>query len=525
MTVRNFLHSYRNIFVFVAGIFLLFELLVVVGLHYSKKSDLREYLHAESLEAQIHTKMALLQMGHIANIFYDRDINRADIKHLMYEAAHTKEKVKHDALRKELYKKLYESYIYFQGHGVRQLHFHLPHAISFLRFHKPQKYGDSLWNVRESIVYVNKYKKPLSCYEEGRIFNGFRNLFPLFYKGEFVGSVEVSYSFSALQKHLMEIDTTSYMFLVNKSVAMQKLFKEEYKLHYQESEFKDFLYDKATLQEAMEIPFKELFAINKKIAAEVNEKLQKGELFSLCFADENILNAKEMLVTFVPVKNIQSKVVAYIVHYKFDTSLELLLRKTDMLLIVLSATSLLVAVIVALLLIYSKKEKDAIKLQATHDALTNIYNRYGINEILRQKFYEFQRYKDSFSIIFCDIDFFKKVNDTYGHDVGDLVLQQIANIVSVELRSSDAFGRWGGEEFIIVLPKTDIKEAYSVAQKLQKAIQKADFPQVRRVTCSFGVVSIQEGDTLQTLLKRVDEYLYQAKESGRNRVFSGDILK
>ena len=503
--------------------FVFFEILAAVGVALNKKKDVSDYLAIETKDTQIHTKMAIIQMSNIAKIFFDKGVNTPQTKEIMYAASHSKDTKELARLRDRLYVLLQENYSYFQHYGVRQLHFHLPKAISFLRFHKPDRYGDSLWNARESIRYVNENLVPISCYEEGRIFNGFRNVFPLFYKNEFVGTVEISYSFLALQRTLLSIDSSSYLFLVSKKVADEKLFKSEHS-HYTQSEFRDFLYDKATLQDVMELRLAKIYALNKKIAPEVQDRLQKGESFAVYFFDEDIYNEREIVVTFLAVKNLDAKTVAYIVHYKFDTFLELLLGKTRALFGVLTFVILLISFMLMAYLFYIKKKQKSIEDQATHDALTKIYNRYGINRVLSNKIYEYKRYQETFSIIFFDIDYFKNVNDTYGHDIGDFVLQNIAKIVSNNIRESDIFGRWGGEEFIVILPKTPLNEAVRVANKLRKSIESEHFGIEQKITCSFGVTEVREGDTASTLLKRADEYLYIAKESGRNCVVSDESV-
>ena len=519
MFLKNFFSSYKFILLSVVVFFLVFETIVVVGAYYSRESDLNDYLHTETIDSQIHTRIALLQMNRIAKILFDAYVNRPEVRKIMYAANHTKDKQKLAILREKLYLLLEPEYEYFKKNGVRQLHFHLPKAVSFLRFHKPKKFGDSLWNIRESIKYVNKHLTQISCYEEGRIFNGFRNVFPLFYKNQFLGTVEISYSFLTLQKELLAVDFSSYMFLVSKKVATKKLFKAELS-HYEESQFKNFFYDKGTLQNVMELCLDKIFAINKEIAPKVQQRLAKGEIFSIYFSDKNIYYGERILISFIPVKNIDDQTVAYIIHYKFDKFLDLLLHKTNMLFAILTLLMLLISLMVMLYLIYYKKKQEFIEAQATHDALTKIYNRYGLNNILKQKMQEYQRYQKEFSIIFFDIDFFKKVNDTYGHDVGDYVLESLADIVSSEIRSSDAFGRWGGEEFIIILPETSLKQAMNVAEKLRKTVEKEMFGSAKKITCSFGVTTVRDTDNITTLLKRVDEYLYKAKENGRNSVVS-----
>ncbi len=117
-----------------------------------------------------------------------------------------------------------------------------------------------------------------------------------------------------------------------------------------------------------------------------------------------------------------------------------------------------------------------------------------------------------------DIDDFKKVNDSYGHDTGDYVLKQIASITKEISRNADVFIRWGGEEFIILCPQTDVKDAYSFADRLRKSIEEYKFKDVEKVTASFGVSAIDSTESLRLLIDRVDSALYKSKENGKNMV-------
>ncbi|WP_456395429.1 GGDEF domain-containing protein [Desulfurobacterium sp.] len=170
---------------------------------------------------------------------------------------------------------------------------------------------------------------------------------------------------------------------------------------------------------------------------------------------------------------------------------------------------------------YSKNlEEHELVLQklATKDMLTGAYNRWKFLEDFKSEFERARRYKYPISLVMFDIDHFKKVNDTYGHDAGDRVLEKIAKIVRDNIRKVDMFVRWGGEEFIIFLSNTDKKGATVLAEKIRKKIENTVFDEVGKVTVSFGVTELKEGDTIDNLLKRVDEVLYRAKRLGRNRV-------
>ena len=165
---------------------------------------------------------------------------------------------------------------------------------------------------------------------------------------------------------------------------------------------------------------------------------------------------------------------------------------------------------------------------ATLDALTGFYNRHQLEERIKQEVSNAKRQHAPLCGIMTDIDFFKNVNDTYGHAVGDLVLKSIAKIIRGQLREYDIAGRYGGEEFSILLPFTKINEAKMVAERLRKAIENKviDISKVNpdtevktlSVTISLGIYEIKESDSEDDLIKKADKALYQAKNTGRNKV-------
>jgi polar amino acid transport system substrate-binding protein len=165
-----------------------------------------------------------------------------------------------------------------------------------------------------------------------------------------------------------------------------------------------------------------------------------------------------------------------------------------------------------------KKLEEELEKLATTDKLTSIYNRHKIDLSLREQIEVAQRYERTFGVIFFDIDHFKDINDKYGHKVGDMVLVELSRLVSKVIRKSDLFGRWGGEEFLIILPETSKDESVKLAQKLREIIQKHDFEKIGKLTCSFGVTSYRLNDSSDSIIKRVDKELYKAKNRGRNRV-------
>ena len=153
---------------------------------------------------------------------------------------------------------------------------------------------------------------------------------------------------------------------------------------------------------------------------------------------------------------------------------------------------------------------------STHDTLTQLYNRSEYLRVIKRKVKSAKRYGDTFGLILIDIDFFKSVNDTYGHDVGDLILRKFAQVLLHSVREDDFVARWGGEEFIIITGKIDEKGLKRLLEKLQSKIKAEDFAPLNELTASFGATLYHENDNYEDLFKRVDNALYKAKESGRD---------
>lgn len=160
--------------------------------------------------------------------------------------------------------------------------------------------------------------------------------------------------------------------------------------------------------------------------------------------------------------------------------------------------------------------------QAHRDPLTNLYNRRYFNEIAYDMVALSQRENKHSSVIMLDIDYFKRVNDLYGHKIGDLVLKKLALLLEKQTRKSDVIARFGGEEFVILLPNTDKKSAFHFASKLREIAEQeqivTDEGKVFSITISLGVDGVRRGDkNIEAVLNRADEALYRAKNSGRNR--------
>jgi len=153
------------------------------------------------------------------------------------------------------------------------------------------------------------------------------------------------------------------------------------------------------------------------------------------------------------------------------------------------------------------------------DSLTGVFNRRKIDQELTDLVAKIRSgLADKLAVIFLDVDKFKRINDGYGHDVGDQILQELSRLITSSTRESDLFGRWGGEEFIVILPNTDMASAMTCAGQLQEMINKHLFPAIGTLTCSYGVAELETEETTRELMHKADKALYEAKRAGGNCV-------
>ena len=167
---------------------------------------------------------------------------------------------------------------------------------------------------------------------------------------------------------------------------------------------------------------------------------------------------------------------------------------------------------------HRQEVEEKLKILVTTDELTNTYNRRAFNNHMYKNMSRAKRYNEPLSVLMLDIDYFKNVNDSHGHDVGDLVLKSLAYAVKGSIRQEDIFARWGGEEFTVLLPQTGKDTALQLAERLRQTVAEHHFPKSLHITVSIGCTTFQNDDSFESFVKRADTALYQAKDSGRNIV-------
>lgn len=480
-----------------------------IELHFSNRID----------QASIQFQSVKNSYTLLANNFYDNVINNDEIISIVKKAnsASTQERA---ALRQELYTKLLPLYKNQKTYNIHRLHFHLKNSVSFLRFHSPEKFGDSLEAARYSINRVKRTGRSSFGFEEGPSFNGFRHVYPLFLDKKFGGTVEIAYSFNAIKAEESKLRPSYNSFIIRQDIVSNKAWGSEINYYSPSSISPLYLQDMSILKDNVkESLSKEIVEqININIVDQAVSALQTEQKFIL----HTSLDNETYIAMFIPIYNVEKKQVAYYISYEKDPTITLIKKTFDLETLVALIGSIFFSIILVLYVLAQKRALHAIKRIETTDPLTKVANRNSFNIILEKSMHLSLRYKLPLSIIFFDIDHFKKVNDTFGHDVGDTVLTGISAMINHQLRSADTIARWGGEEFIIILPDTECFNAKKLAEKFRRNIEEYKFLPDLKVTCSFGVTQLHEDDDANSLFKRVNSALSSAKKLGRNKVI--DII-
>ncbi len=271
--------------------------------------------------------------------------------------------------------------------------------------------------------------------------------------------------------------------------------------------------------------------LNKALSGLISSKMQaKNEVMDLTLEPRFDVDVVE---TYVPIYDLTSEIIG-----SFEIYQDMTRFRDDIFQGVLLAISVLICILLVVYVIAFKMIKIAIRKLAraqnelerlaSVDSLTSIYNRYYVYRQLNIEVDRTLREKGELSTILFDLDFFKKVNDCYGHQFGDEVLQKVAKTIQDNVRQYDSVGRYGGEEFLVVLPNAGGDVAVEIAERIRRAIENLSIEcgkQVIKITISAGVSTLRPSETeVDELVKRADKALYKAKRNGRNQVVAAPQL-
>ena len=299
-------------------LFIIFSIIIDTLLNYDKKSRIESVLNEKTKQINLEYGVIYKSYANLSRVIFDSKVNTKEIVDLFG---------KRD--RVQLFKHLTEDYKKLQEYSVKQLHFHLPNNDSFLRMHRPKKFGDSLTKARQTVKYVNEHKKPIDGFEEGKIYNGFRFVYPMFKDSKHIGSVEVSFSADFFIKEITDGYKVYSDFFIKEDVVNTKVFKEELS-NYMKSPLTGYLYEKSFINhKTKDEKYIQEF---KKLEKEILESFKNSKAFS------TYLRESFEIVTFIPIKNpISKKAVAWLKINSFSKSVSRIELTKNMLSIMLIA--------------------------------------------------------------------------------------------------------------------------------------------------------------------------------------------
>ncbi len=504
----------RWVLVVIAGTII--ACLIVYALITDYDNKKKNYLSAEmeSFSAKIRTTLRMYE--NFSEYIFLRIVNLPEVLDLMGEANQGDHEDK-NRIRRILHQKLEKDYELIQRYDFRQLHFHLANGDSFLRFHSPANFGDNLMDVRDTIRIANTEKRYVFGFEEGRIFNGYRFVYPLSNGDRHIGSVEVSISMGSLITVMNvlypNIDLT---FVIDQNVVRETVFTNQQTNYISADFFPGYMMDREIVN--AQKGFKATgdrdlkYVLIADMAASNQTPIRDRQSFNRIVEHDG----KRFLVHYLSIPNVSGVPVAYLIA---STRIEPNMLGSEHLYRDLLLVALLFLLLFGSTFVYAKKQEQLHTLAST-DKLTGLYNRHKFIELAKRELIRQKRYESDLSVMILDIDYFKRINDTYGHNTGDQVLRQMGGILLNSMRQQDVTARWGGEEFVVLLPQTSPAAAAEAAERLRVEIQSHHFAADLNITASFGVAAVTPNTVmgLDELIHGADQKLYASKETGRNKV-------
>ncbi|MEE4277718.1 MAG: diguanylate cyclase, partial [Halieaceae bacterium] len=444
------------------------------------------------------------------------------------------------ATRARLFDALEDNWLEVQrSFSARQLHFHLgPGSTSFLRVHRPERFGDNMDEVRYTVVDTNREQTPRSGFETGRVYSGLRGVVPVFARepesGDrvYAGALETGTSFEQVIGIIRENYNVDMAVLLSEAHVRRNMWPEAVERQFQLAmDFCSCVIEASTDADA-----------GRVVEAAASAGLWTKE------QDRGLVRLAEKPILFVskPLRDYRGSVdpslpdVGRIVFWSDASRLVgpiYAARRFNLLFgiaaYVMVEILLLLGIRVATRRLEQeveerteevRRQKTELERLAVEDGLTGALNRRGFERQVREALSRARRTKESVSLLMMDIDFFKRINDSHGHEVGDRALVAVTGAIRSQLRDYDLLGRIGGEEFAVLLPNTSLDDGLRAAERILAAVRGRDIVlsdgKALHCTVSIGV-SAAQGDavsTLDELLRPADEALYRAKGEGRNRV-------
>lgn len=395
----------------------------------------------------------------------------------------------------QIQKILKHHYAILQRYSINYLSLYSPQGETLVTFHTinkktPQK--STFFSVTKESGLILKFKRPF------------------LYQNSLLATFETAISYNTLKLELQKLFPSYYEYIVSEKTLKTNLRHLKNHLFIQSDLHPKFYYEKDLRQQRSNPKKLLIHAINSAIKKQIAQQLLRGVSFAT-FAN---VEGTYYVITFLAIKT--KEALAYLISYRPDANIAIF----DTIFWQNVIVSLVALGVILVFFYYFLETKEQLEQMAVTDKLTGLYNRHKFYQIIDQELQRAQRHQRPLSIILLDIDHFKKINDTYGHDIGDRVLKSVATLIKKNIRKYDKAFRWGGEEFIIVAPETSPQDAVKLAEKLRTIIASHHFDIVDKVTISLGVAgtnNAQEIHNIDGLIKPADNALYISKKEGRNR--------
>jgi len=450
-----------------------------------------------------------------AEIYYDETINNNENVIKLVAVANTANDSEKIILREDLFDLLEDTYQNANENNFRQFQFALKDCTSFLRFHKPENFGDNLANVRDTMRNTRDTHAFTHGFEEGRTYNGFRFVFPLFLNNEYVGLVEISVSPKAITEAIKESYGSSGLFIINKSVTDEKVIVDLINTNYLDSDISSkYYYDKEIYGQLFDAENQAennfIININEKIKSSIENDLEVGEDFVIDTEIDNLPYS----VSFFAIDNFKEEHVGYFIFYDRDYEIHRL--KTLFLINIILASVLWITLISIRLIIY-KSEIKLMNLSIT-DGLTGLLNRRGFF-MSAKLLHENSQRLDGLWICFMDVDKLKTINDLYGHEEGDKAIIAVADIVKKTFRKSDVIGRIGGDEFAVCGFYTTKSDELFIT-RMDKNLESFNKTSSKPYTLSVSKGCLMKSEdmkdaTLEEIIAEADKRMYASKANRR----------
>ena len=464
------------------------------------KRDYYLKVQSELLQAKYDTSYRYFKiMAHDIYEMYSQ--NKREI--VLLKEANSSNKVEKQKIKIKMYKLLKRNFKRLKNMGITQVNFYLPNKELFLQMHQPHMKG------KRVLLENNEGFEVCGCMV------GLRFVYPIYDGVTQVGTVEIAYSTKQLLKSVTDDFVYNSHMLVSKTIADKRLGRTKRLLDYSET----WETSKYYIEDSTHKSTGDTNLYMKLESDQLKKKIDKGINTKKPFAVVTRYNYQNIILTFLPIASPEGKKnISYIVTYTESDYLSNITIEKHYIV----ALYFVVIGLLYLFSIYVVYSQEKLKDLALYDGLTKLPNRTLFKIELTNEIHRAQRYKNDLALLFLDLDGFKAVNDTYGHQIGDKLLVHIASILTSSLRESDLVARLGGDEFTIII--TDIQKIDEVLKLAEKLIAKINQDIIIEhkaisVGASIGIsIYPQNAQDIETLVRQADEMMYISKNNGKNRV-------